>query len=96
MTIIICANAQQSITILQANQTVHDISMSKKEHKTVCVRTKCLFVKRPTTIIKNHQLHRHIKISQMYKSLRQKRQKGQHKLVSYLLKIVFRALWAPN
>lgn len=41
MTIKICANAQQSITILQANQTVHDISMSKKEHKTVCVRTKC-------------------------------------------------------
>lgn len=26
----------KSITILQANQTVHDISMSKKEHKTVC------------------------------------------------------------
>lgn len=41
MTIKICANARQSITSLQANQTVHDISMSKKEHKTVCVRTKC-------------------------------------------------------
>lgn len=32
----------KSITILQANQTVHDISMSKKEHKTVCVKNKML------------------------------------------------------
>lgn len=47
----------------------------------------------PTHKNKNHQLHLSHKISQMYKSLRQKGPKGQHKIV---VGKQLCALWALN